>query len=186
MKKIMVVLGILWIAGCAPAPVDPVVYGPVDLKHDYFERLIIEGSATLSHIKAVDLVVRGPCKADGVVATDIYVEGNAEVDSTNASSLEVRGSLVLHNSQIDSVVSTGPVSVDGLKTDILEIMVKPTSPLRAIKAGKIVVKTEKPIELRIGDMSYVQVVEFTDAQGSVYVLKDRSYVGKVLNGSLKR
>lgn len=163
-----------------------VLQGPVTLKDEVYQSLTIHGGGTLSNITVDTLVVNGSLEAENLVAKKIHVHGAVQAKAITAKSLEVSGPLHIVQSQIDHVSVLGEISIRGLKTKTLYIFTQPSVPMYALRAESVEIKTMEPIELKVGDACYINTIRFTNASGQVYVMKDRSYVGDIINGSLHR
>ena len=163
-----------------------VIQGPVELKDETYQKLTVHGNATLHNVTVDNLVVNGTLTADTVVAKKVSVHGPVYGKALTAKILEATGAVQLIQSNIEQVSASGSVSIRGLKTKNLFLFAVPQAPLYAVRAENIIIKAAAPIELKVGDACYIDTIRFVDAAGEVYVMKDRSYVGDIINGSLHR
>lgn len=157
--------------------------GPVDLQGQTHESLTIYGDAFMRDMKVKKLQVHGNLQAIGLESTSIRVSGSMEGERVQAKRLDASGDLTLVQSEIEEVFSLSNSVIKGLKSNAIYLFSAPDQPVYGLRSDTVVVKTKERANLKIGDACYINVIRFEGVPGDVSLMKDRSYIGDVENGS---
>lgn len=160
--------------------------GPVILSNQNYDNLTITGDAILDNVTVDNLIVYGLLKADNITSNTIRVNGSIIGNKISANRLDVSGRLQLENSSVDDIFALSDVRFRWLRTKNLYLFKTQQEALYAVRADSIIVKTATAASIIIDDACYIENIIFSEASGEVFIKRDRSFVGDVSSGVIRR